>query len=117
MIYALNLFNVVPGAEHDYREYAREASRIIHDVGGRLVCAGCPPVRHVATDGTQRDRLVIVAFPDLDAFEVFVSRAERRELHPLRLASTRDYIWTLFEPWDLQAWMSFAVAPRWPGQT
>jgi uncharacterized protein (DUF1330 family) len=105
MIYALNLFNLLPGTENDYREYMKRAGRIIHAVGGQVLCAGHQPIRHVATDGIPRDRFIIVAFPSTDAFDAFHSKAEERGLHPLRLASTPDDIWTLFEPWDLQMWM------------
>jgi uncharacterized protein (DUF1330 family) len=106
VVYALNLFNLIPGAEAEYREYLKGASPIIQEVGGRLLCAGSPPVRHITTDSQQRDRLLVVAFPDVNAFQLFMSRAKGGGLHPLRTASTRDYIWTLFEPWDLRTWMS-----------
>lgn len=112
MIYALNLFSLIPGAENDYRRYLKRASQIIQGVGGQLLCAGHQPVRHVTTDGKERDRFLVVSFPNADAFEAFHSQAEQRKLHPLRLASTQDYIWTLFEPWDLQSWMGPTMDPH-----
>ncbi|MBC8007614.1 MAG: hypothetical protein H7X76_06155 [Prolixibacteraceae bacterium] len=40
MIYALNLFNLIPGKENDYRDYSARAGRIIFGLGGRVVSAG-----------------------------------------------------------------------------
>ena len=42
MLYALNVFNLIPGREDDYREYNLRAGRIIYGLGGRVVAAGTP---------------------------------------------------------------------------
>jgi hypothetical protein len=41
MIYALNVFNQIPGKEDDYRDYSVRADRIIYRFGGKVVSAGC----------------------------------------------------------------------------
>ena len=45
MIYALNVFNLLPGKENDYREYSVKAGRIIYGLGGRVVSAGSGVLR------------------------------------------------------------------------
>ena len=45
MVYALNLFNFVPGKEEMYRRYNAKASKVVYRKGGRLVCAGNKPVK------------------------------------------------------------------------
>jgi uncharacterized protein (DUF1330 family) len=105
MVYALNLFNLVPGREDDYRTYTEQAGRIIHGVGGRVVNASWKPIRRLHDD-RERRHMIIVQFPSEDAFRGFLDEAERQGIHALREASTADYIWTLYEPWDLRAWMA-----------
>ena len=40
------------------------------------------------------------------AFQNFLDEGERQDIHKLRDSWTTDYIWTLYEPWDLREWMS-----------
>ena len=37
MVYALNVFNLLPGRENDYRDYSLKAGKIIYGKGGRVV--------------------------------------------------------------------------------
>ena len=39
--------------------------------------------------------------PDKD----FLDEAERQNIHSLRENSTTNYIWTLYEPWDIRKWV------------
>jgi len=50
MIYALNLFNLIPGKENEYRDYSVRAGRIIFGLGGRVVSAGTGPLREMHGD-------------------------------------------------------------------
>jgi uncharacterized protein (DUF1330 family) len=102
MIYALNLFNLVPGKEDTYREYSAKAGKLIYGRGGRIVCSGHQPVRHLMTDGVKRSQFIVVEFPSEEAFEKFHSPAKYQLIHRLRETSTQDYIWILFKTWDLQ---------------
>lgn len=104
MRYALNVFNLVPGKEDDYREYSVRAGRIIKRLGGRVVAAGRNPVRELHGETTRRC-LIVVAFPSEAVFQQFLDEAEREDIHRLREGATSDYIWTLYEPWDLRAWV------------
>lgn len=104
MIYALNAFNLVPGREEDYREYNLRAGRIIYRLGGRVVAAGRDPLRELHGDCTRR-YMIVVEFPNEEIFQAFLDQAERDDIHRLREGATTDYIWTLYNAWDLKAWV------------
>lgn len=104
MLYALNVFNLVPGREDDYREYNLRAGRIIYGLGGRVVAAGRDPVRELH-GGESRRYLIVVEFPSDAAFQQFLDQAEQDDIHRLREAATTEYIWTLYQPWDLKTWV------------
>jgi uncharacterized protein (DUF1330 family) len=105
MIYALNLFNLIPGKEDDYRDYSVRAGKIIYRLGGKVVSAGEGPLREMHGDRTRR-QMIVVEFPSLEIFEQFIDEAETQNIHPLRENSTQDYIWTLYQPWDLRKWVN-----------
>jgi uncharacterized protein (DUF1330 family) len=107
MVLALNVFNLVPGREDVYRAYSEQAAKIIYGVRGRVLLAGCNPLRRIHDD-RKRSQMIVVEFPSEEAFEKFLDEGEQRDIHKLRESSTSDYIWTLYEPWDLRAWLSMA---------
>ena len=104
MIYALNVFNLLPEREGDYRTYSVLAGKIIYDLGGRVVTSGWNPIRNLHGD-VERRQMIVVEFPSEAVFQQFIDEAERQGIHDLRENSTGDYIWTLYEPWDLKAWV------------
>jgi uncharacterized protein (DUF1330 family) len=105
MIYALNVFNLIPGKEDDYRDYSVKAGKIIYRLGGKVVSAGEGPLREMHGDRTRR-QMIVVEFPSIEIFEQFIDEAETQNIHPLREDSVTDYIWTLYEPWDLRKWVN-----------
>ena len=104
MVYALNVFNFVPGHENEYREYSVKIGRIIRDIGGRVVASGWKPIRKLHGD-TERRHMVVVEFPSEAAFQAMLDEGEKQDVHHLRENATTDYIWTLYEPWDLRDWV------------
>ncbi len=104
MLYALNVFNLRPGREDDYREYNLRAGRIIYSLGGRVIAAGRDPVRELHGDAARR-YLIVVEFPSEEVFQQFLDRAEQDDIHRLRETAATDYIWTLYQPWDLKTWV------------
>ena len=104
MLYALNLFNFVPGKEDQYRRYSVLAGKIIYGLGGRVIAAGHTPLRYLHGD-VERRQMILVEFPGEEAFQKFLDEGERQQIHELREGATRDYIWTLFEYWDMRAWV------------
>ena len=104
MVYALNVFNFVPGKESQYRDYSVLAGRLIYGFGGKVVSSGCQPIRRMHED-RERRQMIVVEFPSEAVFQQFIDEAEKQDIHRLREESTTDYIWTLYEPWDLRAWV------------
>src|ERR1700674_4481312 len=104
MPYALNLFNLIPGKEDQYRRYSMLAGKIIYGLGGRVIAAGRTPLRHLHGD-IERRHMIVVEFPSESAFQQFFDEAQRQGIHELREGATTDYLWTLFERWDLRAWV------------
>jgi pimeloyl-ACP methyl ester carboxylesterase/uncharacterized protein (DUF1330 family) len=104
VLYALNLFNFVPGAEDQYRRYSVLAGKIIYGLGGRVIAAGHAPLRYLHGD-VERRQMIVVEFPSEAVFQKFLDEGERQDIHELREGATRDYIWTLFDSWDMRAWV------------
>jgi uncharacterized protein (DUF1330 family) len=104
MLYALNVFSLVAGKEAVYRDYSVKAGKIIYRLGGRVVASGHQPIRYLRGD-VQRQEFIVVEFPSEAVFQQFHDAAESEGLHNLREGSTYDYIWTLYQPWDLRAWV------------
>ena len=44
-------------------------------------------------------------FPDEKTFQDFIDEAEKQNIHNLRENSTKDYIWTLYKPWNIKEWV------------
>ena len=49
--------------------------------------------------------MIVVEFPSRKIFQDFLDEAEKQNIHRLRENSTKDYIWTLYEPWNIKAWV------------
>jgi uncharacterized protein (DUF1330 family) len=104
MVYALNAFNLLEEREEDYAEYIVQAGKIIYGLGGRVVASGWKPIRNIHGD-RERRYMIVVEFPSELVFQQFLDEGERQGIHRLREHSTTDYIWTLYEPWDLRKWV------------
>lgn len=104
MVYALNVFNFLPGKEDQYRDYSVKAGKIIYGFGGRVVSSGWKPIRRMHEDRT-REYFIVVEFPSEDVFQQFIDEADEKDFHDLRETACTDYIWTLYEPWDIKAWV------------
>ncbi len=105
MVYALNVFNLLPGKEDQYRDYSVKAGKIIYGLGGKVVASGWHPMRQLHEDAT-RQYMIVVEFPSDGVFQQFYDEADRQGIHNLRETACTDYIWTLYEPWDLRAWVN-----------
>lgn len=49
--------------------------------------------------------MIVLEFPSEAAFQQFLDEAEQQGIQWLREQSTADYIWILYEPWDLRSWV------------
>ena len=104
MVYALNIFNLVSGKESLYREYSVKAGKIIYSKGGKVLSSAWKPIRKMKGD-IERRYMIVVEFPSKEVFQEFLDKAKSENIHQLRESSTKDYIWTLYEPWDIKAWV------------
>ena len=49
--------------------------------------------------------MIVVEFPSEEVFNDFLEEAENQNINKLRESSTKDYIWTLYENWNIKAWV------------
>jgi len=105
MIYTLNLFDIRTGKIELYREYSLEAGRVISSLNGKPICSGW----HSKTlRGNEfREYFIVVEFPSQEALDSFLYDPRNAKMHKLREVSTENYIWKVFEPWNLDLWVAF----------
>ncbi len=104
MVYALNVFTLIPGKEEQYKEYSVKAGKIIYGYGGKVIASGHDPIRHMHGD-IKRQIFVVVEFPSETVFQKMIDDMDRDNIHHLRETACKDYIWTLYQPWDMRAWV------------
>ena len=105
MVYALNVFNILANKENDYKDYSVKAGKIIYGKGGRVISSGWKPIRKLHGN-TERKYMIVVEFPSEKIFQEFLDEGEKQNIHPLREDSLTDYIWTLYEPWNMKEWVN-----------
>ncbi len=105
MVYALNVFNILENKEDDYKNYSVKAGKIIYSKGGRVIASGWNPVRKLHGD-TERKYFIVVEFPSELIFQEFLDKADEKKIHHLRENSLTDYIWTLYEDWNIKDWVN-----------
>tara|TARA_B100002019_G_scaffold185327_1_gene160040 strand:- start:473 stop:793 length:321 start_codon:yes stop_codon:yes gene_type:complete len=105
MVYALNVFNIKSGMEDTYRKYSVLAGKIIYSKGGRVISSGINPIRNMHGD-LERKYMIVVEFPSEEVFQEFIDEADVDNIHHLREDSTSDYIWTLYENWNIKEWVN-----------
>jgi len=98
MIYALNVYDIIPGKESVYADYAAAAGAVIATLDMRIVAAGDKPIREIT--GQSRNHFVLAEFADVESFDRLMDGLAERDLHRLRESATENYIWTLYEPWN-----------------
>jgi hypothetical protein len=48
---------------------------------------------------------VIMKFSSMKGFDMLMERQEANDANKLREASTKNYIWTMYEDWDIGTWL------------
>lgn len=97
MIYALNVYDIIPGREDQYAAYVQQISPLFEHFDMAIVAAGDKPIRTLM--GQSRNHFALVRFADIDQFDGFMAAMTEHDCHKLREGSTENYIWTLYEPW------------------
>ncbi len=96
-VYALNLFTVKDKAE--YRAYSRRSAREVAAHGGKVVALG--KFREAAAgEIAPREVMILVEWESKQAFDSYRNDPALADLHPHRVAGTRDYVWHLFDKLD-----------------
>ncbi len=103
MIYAMNLYDLKAGMEDTYREYMMKTAEIIADLDAEPVASGHKPIKTMT--GEPRSHFVIIKFGSLDVFDAMIERQNEKAINRLREAATENYIWTLYEDWDIASWL------------
>ncbi|MGI8649444.1 MAG: DUF1330 domain-containing protein, partial [Rubrobacter sp.] len=93
--YALNLFDL---ANNDlYKQYSKRSVAAVQKHGGKVISLG-KLAGSAESDGTEPRRvMVLVEWPDREAFDAFVADPDHEDLHPLREGGTENYLWWLYE--------------------
>lgn len=103
MIYAMNLYDLVEGKEEMYREYMQRTAELMEGLDITPVAAGHNPRRSMS--GEARGHFVIMKFGSMEDFEQMISRQDAESIGSLREESTENYIWTLYDEWDIGSWL------------
>ena len=104
MVYALNTFDLVPGEEETYRQYMLQTAPLLADLDAKPVIAARNPLRSL--HGETREFLLVMQFGSVADFETMLARQDEKEIGALRERATTNYIWTLYEEWDVGAWLA-----------
>lgn len=104
MIYAMNVYDLKADKEDVYKEYIKKTAEVAADIQGEVVIAGHNPIKTLSGNG--RSHFAVIKFPSLEAFETMIELQNQNELHELRESVTENYLWTLYEEWDLLSWLN-----------
>ncbi len=97
--YALNLFDL---AENDsYLEYSRRSPAAVAKHDGRVVALGMlDEAMERKPEVEPRGVMILVEWASRESFRSFLEDPELEDLHPLREAGTRNYLWWTYESLD-----------------
>lgn len=103
MIFAMNLYDIVEGKEDIYKEYMKQSVELMEGIDAEPVAAGHNPRKELS--GETREHFVIMKFGSMKDFDSLMERQEANEVNKLREVSTENYIWTMYDEWDLGSWL------------
>jgi uncharacterized protein (DUF1330 family) len=96
-VYALNLFDVADRDE--YLAYSKRSVAEVARYGGRVVALG--KFREaILGDVEPRQVLILVEWPDKEAFNGYCNDPGLADLHPHRENGSSAYVWQLFDRLD-----------------
>jgi uncharacterized protein (DUF1330 family) len=94
-LFALNLFDLADN--DDYRAYSKRSVAAVGRFGGTVHALGRLAGAEGHHDTEPRQVMVLVEWPDREAFDAFVADPGHHDLHPLREHGTERYLWWLFD--------------------
>ena len=96
-VYALNLFDVANRDE--YLAYSKRSVAEVARYGGQVVALG-KFRENVVGEVAGRQVLILVEWPDKDAFDGYCNDPTLADLHQHRENGTSAYVWQLFDRLD-----------------
>lgn len=103
MVYAMNLYDIRAGKEDVYKEYMKRSAEVAVGIDAEPLIAGHSPLQTMV--GKQRSHFAVVRFACKSDFEKLMDRHRETGINLLREEATENYIWTLYEDWDIGAWL------------
>lgn len=103
MIYAMNLYDIIDDKEEMYKEYLKQSIELLEGIDAEPVVAGEKPLDSLY--GQARQHFLIMKFGSKKDFDLLMQRQEEQQINELREQSTSNYIWTLYEEWDVGHWL------------
>ena len=98
----MNLYDIVD--EDMYKEYVKRSTSFLSSIKAGAIAAGTNPFREIC--GQARSNFIIAKFHSVQDFEAMLRWQEDNDIKRLRELSTDNYIWTLYENWDMAAWLA-----------
>ncbi|WP_431781953.1 DUF1330 domain-containing protein [Streptomyces chumphonensis] len=95
----LNLLRFAPGGRELYGEYTRRTAAFLARHGGELLYAGDGETPLVAEPGQAWDAVLLVRYPDRQAFSRMVADPEYREITGLRTRALSEAVLQPTTPW------------------
>lgn len=96
-VYALNLFDVANRDE--YLAYSKRSVAEVTRYGGKVMALG-KFRENVQGEVAGRQVLILVEWPDEDAFDGYCNDPTLADLHAHRENGTSSYVWQLFDRLD-----------------
>ena len=103
MIYAMNLYDIIDAKEEMYKEYMRQSVELMDGIDAEPVAAGHNPLKELVGDA--RGHFVIMKFGSMSDFDTLMERQEAGDVNKLREEATENYIWTMYDEWDIGSWL------------
>ncbi len=98
MIVVLNLFNIIPGKEHDYARYLRQVQPILDRHGAKVLLYGL--TRMIYMGDCKQQYCGLIAYDSLKALRQLSRDPAFHEIRSLRDGSTTNYVLTAIEGFD-----------------
>ncbi|WP_340557105.1 DUF1330 domain-containing protein [Streptomyces sp. GSL17-111] len=98
----LNLLRFAPGGRTLYGEYTRRTAAFLARYGGELLYSGDGETPLVAERGQAWDAVLLVRYPDRQAFSRMVADPEYQEITGLRTRALSEAVLQPTTPWGTQ---------------
>ncbi|WP_238697121.1 DUF1330 domain-containing protein [Streptomyces sp. E2N166] len=95
----LNLLRFTPDGRPSYEEYSRRAAVFLSRYGGELLYAGDGAAPLVAGEGQAWDAVLLVRYPDREAFCGMVADPEYQRITALRTRALSEAVLQPTAPW------------------